>query len=167
MYRTILVPLDGSPLSEVALEHLHQVASPESAVLLLRVLEMTAEPVPAVSAAMLSALRPIAPAAVSDRVPGAAGGGESKAFLDAEEYLHAKAASLRGRVATARALVLGDTDPAATITSVAENEQADLIVMASHGRSGVVRWALGSVAEAVVRSTHRPILLIRPGRPVE
>jgi nucleotide-binding universal stress UspA family protein len=39
---------------------------------------------------------------------------------------------------------------------------ADLIVMSTHGRTGMERWLLGSVAEKVVRGAHGPVLLIRP-----
>jgi nucleotide-binding universal stress UspA family protein len=45
--------------------------------------------------------------------------------------------------------------------------QADLIVMARHGRSGVARWVLGSDAKRVLCATPLPILLIRPGRSAE
>jgi nucleotide-binding universal stress UspA family protein len=38
-----------------------------------------------------------------------------------------------------------------------------LIAMCSHGRSGVKRWALGSVAEIVVRHSNGPVLITRPG----
>lgn len=44
-------------------------------------------------------------------------------------------------------------------------EQCDLIVMASHGRSGVKRWLLGSIAESVVQSATRPVLIIYPREP--
>src|SRR4030042_367867 len=50
------------------------------------------------------------------------------------------------------------------IVKCAEKNQVDLIVMASHGRSGISRWTLGSVAEKVFRHTCVPVLMIRaPG----
>jgi nucleotide-binding universal stress UspA family protein len=42
---------------------------------------------------------------------------------------------------------------------------ADLIVMSTHGRSGMERWLLGSVAERVMRGAKMPVLLIRPDQP--
>jgi nucleotide-binding universal stress UspA family protein len=42
---------------------------------------------------------------------------------------------------------------------------ADLIVMSTHGRSGMERWLLGSVAERVMRGAKAPVLLIRPDQP--
>ena len=49
------------------------------------------------------------------------------------------------------------------IVEAARYRNADLIVMSSHGRSGLGRLVLGSIAESVLRSTAVPILLIRPG----
>ena len=55
--------------------------------------------------------------------------------------------------------------PAATILDAAEGEKAELIAMATHGRSGLSRWAYGSVAEQVLRHTSRPLLLLRTAGP--
>ena len=48
------------------------------------------------------------------------------------------------------------------ILSLAENEDADLIVMGTHGRKGIDRILFGSVAEKVVKTSSRPVLTIRP-----
>jgi nucleotide-binding universal stress UspA family protein len=54
--------------------------------------------------------------------------------------------------------------PAEEIVNYANKNKVDLIVMASHGRSGISRWAYGSVAEKVLRSSCVPVLLIKvPG----
>ena len=50
---------------------------------------------------------------------------------------------------------------ASSIVEAAEAQRADLIVMTSHGRSGIGRLILGSVAESVLRGTSVPILLLR------
>ncbi len=52
--------------------------------------------------------------------------------------------------------------PADAICQAAEDFDADLIVMATHGKTGVTRLFLGSVAEHVVRASRRPVLTIRP-----
>ncbi len=52
--------------------------------------------------------------------------------------------------------------PADVVIKVAEEIDADLIVMATHGRTGITRLFLGSVAEQVVRESKRPVLTIRP-----
>ena len=53
--------------------------------------------------------------------------------------------------------------PRQAIAQCAAQEQCDLIVMVSHGRKGAERWILGSVAEAVLRRSHCPLLLLRAG----
>jgi nucleotide-binding universal stress UspA family protein len=63
-------------------------------------------------------------------------------------------------------VVLERGDAAGRILAVAAERQADLIVMATHGRSGLKRWVLGSVAERVMRAAPVPLLLVR-GREAE
>jgi universal stress protein A len=52
-------------------------------------------------------------------------------------------------------------DPAASIARLAEAEQAELIVMGTHGRTGLLRLLMGSVAEAVVRRAPCPVLTLK------
>lgn len=52
-------------------------------------------------------------------------------------------------------------DPAETICAFTAENKIDLIAMSTHGRSGISRWALGSVADKVLRSSPKPILLVR------
>jgi nucleotide-binding universal stress UspA family protein len=52
-------------------------------------------------------------------------------------------------------------DPAECILDAAEREQADLVAMSTHGRSGVGRWLFGSVAEKVLRTCPAPLLVVR------
>jgi universal stress protein A len=52
-------------------------------------------------------------------------------------------------------------DPATAIVDAAENEHADLIVMGTHGRTGLTRLLMGSVAEAVVRRAPCPVLTVK------
>lgn len=52
--------------------------------------------------------------------------------------------------------------PAEEILDYAEVEKADLIVMCTHGRSGLGRWVFGSVTEKVLRAAKTPVLVIRP-----
>jgi nucleotide-binding universal stress UspA family protein len=59
--------------------------------------------------------------------------------------------------------VLADGSPSKEIVHHAENEDCDLIVMGTHGRGGIDRLLLGSVAERVVRSSRVPVLTVRVG----
>ena len=54
-------------------------------------------------------------------------------------------------------------EPASAIVQLAEDEKADLIVMATHGRTGLTRLLMGSVAEAVVRRAPCPVLTYKVG----
>jgi len=58
-----------------------------------------------------------------------------------------------------KAVVLGE--PAHGIANYAEEHQADMIVIPSHGRTGLTRLLIGSVAERVVRLAHCPVLVLR------
>jgi nucleotide-binding universal stress UspA family protein len=108
--------------------------------------------------------------AVITEVPGDDAGGfegsvyspeEAEKLWEAEqraamEELHRTAAALTGRDVDFRVEV---GDPAATICRVAEELPADVIVMGSHGRTGVKRMLLGSVSEHVVRHAPCPVLV--------
>ena len=63
---------------------------------------------------------------------------------------------------SAQCLVREGEHPAAEIVRCAEELEVDMIALATHGRTGLAHALLGSVAEAVVRSSRRPVLLLRP-----
>jgi len=142
MYKKILVPLDGSELAEVVLPHVKEIAAGygEGKVILLRIVE----PLPAGT-----------PPAVDFEVVQKAG---AKA---AEEYLARMKAQLSKEGLNVEAKVLIGR-PAETIIEFAQRNKVDLITLATHGRSGITRWVLGSVADRLVRSSSIPVLLIRP-----
>jgi nucleotide-binding universal stress UspA family protein len=170
MYRMVIVPLDGSPFAEVALTHLPHVAGMDTDVLLLRVIDPIAAPIPIgvpSSPGVGMGGVGMGPVALMTSMPPseAALAAAEKERQDAEVYLAGLASDRRGQVGHVRTMVLRDADPAAIIASQARAEQADLIVMATHGRSGVVRWVLGSVADKLLRTATTPLLLVRPGEP--
>jgi hypothetical protein len=88
---------------------------------------------------------------------------QAVAVGEAEEYLASMATRLRGKGVNVETQVWYGP-PAAGIIQAAEKLEADLIVISSHGRSGLGRLALGSVAEAVLRGTRTPILLLHVER---
>jgi nucleotide-binding universal stress UspA family protein len=55
-------------------------------------------------------------------------------------------------------------EPASEILDLSVNRGIDLLALGTHGRSGLARWALGSIAERVLRSGEVPILLVRAAR---
>ena len=79
------------------------------------------------------------------------------------EQLSRTAARLRARGVAARTLQSVGT-PHQTIVDTAKKLKSDLIVMATHGRSGLSHLVMGSVAERVVRSATCPVLVIRAGK---
>ena len=135
--KTILVPLDGSRLAELALAPALDMARDKGAKLvLLRAAEAhttVADP----TEAQVAVVR------------------------EAEGYLTDVRARLAGEGAVEIETTVWYGPPADAIVEAARYRAADLIVMSSHGRSGLGRLVLGSVAETVLRSTLTPILLIR------
>ena len=79
--------------------------------------------------------------------------------VDAEKLLGEITAKAGINGMTERVLVWGE--PANVITEAAQNENFDLIVMATHGRTGLTRLFLGSVAEKVIRHSPCPVLVMR------
>lgn len=144
-YNTIVVPLDGSPFAEQALEHAERLASHTGAALVLLAVLPDAD-----------ALQWTAEGSVPMWFEAATqieAEGLKNYLVEAAERLRARGLKVRTEVATG--------DPAEEILRVAEERSSDLIVMATHGRSGVQRLWLGSVAIKVIRGSVRPVLLIR------
>ena len=146
MYRRILVPLDGSVLAEKVLPHAIAVAKAIGAeVTLVTVVQHT---LGGPGKAYLETL----PEVVAER--------KTAVNAEAKIYLEKVQRELKERGVAAH----GDTlegDVAAAIIGYAEQKGIDLIAMATHGRSGLDRFILGSIAEKVVRGTLKPVLLIR------
>ncbi len=148
MYSKVLVPLDGSQFSECSLEHVKAIATgchvPE--VVLLRVVE----PLSAYEISGLAQVR-------GNQV------GELEAWKqnDASSYITVTVQKLIKEGVSARGEVLNGK-AADTILDYAEKNKVDLIIMSTHGRSGISRWAFGSVADRVVRNSIVPVLSVAP-----
>lgn len=69
---------------------------------------------------------------------------------------------LRSREIDADAVVVEESNPAQAILGFVDREEPDLVAMGTHGREGVARALLGSVADKVVRGANVPVLLVRP-----
>ncbi|MFH1382190.1 MAG: universal stress protein [Chloroflexota bacterium] len=151
LYKTILVPLDGSELAECSLAHVQAVASGCNVtdVILLTVVE------------------PLPTYTVSSFLEAGTAGGDmlKKAETDKEaeatRYVTMMADKLKAQGIAARPVVVSG-NAADTILDYATNNQVDMIIMSTHGRSGISRWAYGSVADRVSRHAGVPVLLIAP-----
>ncbi|MFN8525399.1 MAG: universal stress protein [Chloroflexota bacterium] len=146
----MMVPLDGSPLSEHAVERAIELAKRLNAsVVVVRCVDLPdAVPVPAAPYLGTTTL-------VSEAAEPVA------ATEHAQGYVDRMAARFRAEGIHADTLVLPHADSSA-LARVANEERADLIVMATHGRSGLTRLATGSTAAAVVLAATVPVMLIRP-----
>lgn len=143
MYKTILVPLDGSPLAEAVLPHAKALAKSEGAQLII--LRVAADPG--------------AEFAFSD--PAIANDMVQQMESETSKYMADLSASLMAEGFNAQTMVR-EGPIAETILAVAEETKADVIAMSTHGRSGMRRWLMGSVADRVVNHSHVPVMLIRP-----
>ncbi len=152
--QTILVPLDGSPHAEQILPHVRQLAPVLQANVLLFQVVADPEHIYTLISAKTSAT---ADGHRSDWLRQQQRLHERQQI---ERYLETQAALLRvSGIAVSCAVEIGP--PAATIITVAERSQASLIALASHGYSGLRRWAAGSVADQVIQATPLPVLLVR------
>jgi nucleotide-binding universal stress UspA family protein len=149
-FRRILVPLDGSPLAEAILDHAIRIArlEPEAEIVLLDVVQ----PIPS---AILVPQSLLAPAPVKDEVARAQEAAVRK-------YLEGVAGRVRSAHVRAQVRVDFAGNVAAAILEAARAEGADLVALCTHGRSGLPRIALGSVADKIVRASVIPVLLFRP-----
>jgi len=151
MYRKILVPLDGSKLAECVLPHVETLAKgcQVNEVEYVRVFEPFH--MPAAGEFVLSE-KEIARLDAENK-------GE------AEKYIGAIAANSQkaGVKATGKVLTRS-SNIAEDLATYASKTGADLIVIATHGRSGPSRWVWGSVADRILRSSCVPVLMVRaPG----
>ena len=89
---------------------------------------------------------------------------ESAGPADSRDSLTTKAQAIAQRAKAAgcnATFLVWDGDPGEAIVAAADSENADLIVVGSHGRSGVSRFLIGSVSDYVVRHAHCPVMVVR------
>ena len=149
MYKKILLPLDGSQLSECALEHARVIARAlgDCEIVLLMAVEPTSGEI----------IRGGEAAAVSDILVAA----QKEAETDAKEYLSRISAKLNEEGLRSSLAVLGGP-PADEILKYSREANVDLIVMSTHGRSGLSRFIAGSVARKVIDHSAIPVLIVPP-----
>jgi len=142
MYKKILVPLDGSELAKKALNEAEKLAKYTGSEIILF------EVVP---------FMPIygSPELVTPFIV------DEKQKESAERYLFNLAEELRKKEFKVTTMVRTGQQVAVEIIDYAKESGAELIVMCTHGRSGITRWMLGSVAHKVLSRGETPVLLIR------
>ena len=152
MYQKILAPLDGSELSECSLEHVKAIATgcKTSEVALIIVLE---EQLPIFEYSSAQMVKEISEQREKE---------QKEVQKSAEDYL-AKVAGGLGiegiavKTAVRFSLEGGVADE---ILDYVQNNKIDMIIMSTHGRSGISRWAFGSVTDKVVSHAKVPVLTV-------
>ncbi len=146
MFKKILVPLDGSDMAEAVLPTARYLAECFGAeITILQVL--TPMPVMYYGVSVDVSL-------VADI--------EQSARTTANTYIHQTVAHLQDRGLKAQAVLKEDSSVADAILNYVEQNAIDLIAMSTHGRTGVGRWLLGSVADRITHGSNAPVLLVRP-----
>ena len=142
MYKKILVPLDGSELAKTALNQAEKLAKTfDAEIVLFQVVPF----MPIYGSPEL-----VTPLIVDEKQREAV-----------ERYLASLAEELKKKGVRVTARVKTGQQVAGEIIDFAKEVGADLIVMCTHGRSGISRWVLGSVALKLLTRAETPILLIR------
>jgi nucleotide-binding universal stress UspA family protein len=144
VYKKILVPLDGSELAECALPHVINLAKkdPASEVTLLNVIKVELQ---ARSAGFLdiNAIR-------------------AELFSGSRKYLAGVESRIASEGITVKTESLEGNWPDETISEYAYKNGMDIIVIATHGYTGMKKLMFGSVALSILHDSHVPVLLIRP-----
>ncbi|HEX9897075.1 MAG TPA: universal stress protein [Dehalococcoidales bacterium] len=148
MYKHIMVPLDGSELAECVLPHVVAVAKGCAVpkVTLIRVVT----PIQIYgsefdSGIALPELQKV----------------EQENVVNARKYLDKQTALLKEKGIDAHTEVFFG-NVLESLTEFIEKNQVDLIIIATHGRSGISRWVWGSVADRILRSAKVPVMMVRP-----
>lgn len=140
----VVVPLDGSHLAETALPYAREIADGLSLTMVV-----------------VSVMR------TTGHKTGLWGDASTGPSTEDEEVMDTYLSEIIGRLASGglevqKKILKGS--PAKTIVDFAQERPNDMVILSTRGHSGFTRWALGSVAENVVRASGNPVLVIPPAR---
>ena len=151
MYKKVLVPLDGSPLAECTLSHVKNLFKDGSVgeVTLLNVVKvdlpwakMGSDEIATKNIDLEAIRKPL--------------------FIASRKYLADIESRLGSEGIKVKTESLEGNRPADTITEYAQKKGMDMIIIGTHGYTGLKKLMLGSVAFGVLHQSHIPVLLIRP-----
>jgi nucleotide-binding universal stress UspA family protein len=151
MYQRILIPTDGSPVSDLAADTAIELARSCSSAVVALSIAVPAPVLPSLEGAMA-----IDPGQLEDVLMDQAHG-----------YVGSLAERVRRVGLECAPVTRIDPDPARAIVEAAREYQCDLIVMGSHGRRGLNRLLAGSVTQEVLKSSPVPVMVLRPAQPDE
>jgi nucleotide-binding universal stress UspA family protein len=152
MFKRLLVPLDGSGFGSRALRYADTIAKQFGAEVILLQVVIQARPLTTeggVDLAMQIALEE-----------------DKRNFARARRYLSTKVRGIKSHGIEAEyKVVIGE--PAESIMQFSQKEHVDLVIMTTHGKSGLKRAILGSVADSVIRESGKPVLVIHPKKVIQ
>jgi len=146
-YKKIVVPIDGSGWSERAVPHAVDLARiSQGEIILLHVFKPP----------------------LHEYQDTLALAGQDNQMTEIREDIKQRLMALRGQLRSegveCRVQVIEAVGIASQICDYVQEEKADLVVMSTHGRSGISRFVFGSVAHKVMQGVDVPVLLIRPNK---
>jgi nucleotide-binding universal stress UspA family protein len=146
-YKHIIVPLDGSELAECVLPHVEGVTS-------------------SASTATVELVRIVPPLEMHYKAALPLDAKQEKqmndaAIKEAEDYLQKVKAKLNVSTAIITTKALSG-HVAETLAGYIEKSGADLLLIATHGRTGISRWVMGSIAQRMLEIACVPVLMVRP-----
>jgi nucleotide-binding universal stress UspA family protein len=160
MISRLLVGLDGSPLAELVFPYVEIIARATNApVTLVRCITPEKERLPDENPNLL----PFMVVMPTERA-GAETESERNAFYDAQHYLDRIVQLLGDHGVVAEARVIKG-QPGKVLVEESQGQRASMIVLCTHGRSGLGKLIYGSVAEAVIAQSPLPVLLVRAWKP--
>ncbi len=142
MYRKMLVPLDTSGFAECVLDHVSEIA--------------TTRVIPDV--VLLSVVEPIGASATAYLGSSDVKISEERAVASATQYLATVKSKLSLKSNVTTVVMLGVAVD--VILDYIDNNGVDIVILSSHGRSGVSRWLLGSTADKLLRRSPVPVFLV-------
>ncbi len=154
MYKKIMVPLDGSELAECVLPHVGGFVTgcQVETVIFVRVVEPT----------HYSAVSPTPSPHFHKTMQENAKLIEEEEKSSAARYLKKVISRVKqGGIKYKADVLVGKV--ADRLVDYADSNEIDLVLIATHGRSGISRWVRGSIADRVLRSSRAPVLMIRAG----
>ncbi len=156
MFKKIMVPLDGSELAECVLPHVQAFISgcQVGTIVLVRVVELAAM---SYKGTYVTSAEDLAKMDANTKKI------EEERKNKATEYLKVVVSQLKPDGVNFQTEVLSGR-VAESLVDYAETNAVDLILIATHGRSGVSRWVRGSIADRIRRAARVPVLMVRaPG----
>jgi nucleotide-binding universal stress UspA family protein len=143
-FNRVLIPLDGSDLAEQAIPFAHAVTQDQGTMIYVQVVP-EAEPLRSLTGGPVASAEEVA-----------------SIFQESARGDLTTAAERWDGIAPTYEIAVGVGDPAETILALGKDHNADLIVIASHGRGALGRWTFGSVADRLSRTSTVPVMIIRP-----